>query len=64
MLYVAGGQTSLPQDERSEFLRAVHGGAGHPARQTSIGDGHSRVCQPAQTVGLNLSLKGAVDERG
>lgn len=50
MLSVSGRQTPLPQDERGELLRAVHGGAGHPARPASVRDGHRRVCQPTQKV--------------
>lgn len=50
MSYVLGSQTSVPQDERGELLWAVHGGAGHPAWQTSDRDGHCGVCQPTQKV--------------
>lgn len=61
---VSDGQTPLPQDERGEFLRAVHGGACHPARQASVRVGHCRVCQPTPEVcclsscqdGCNLNL--------
>lgn len=48
---VLDGQASFPQDERGEFLRALHGGAGHSAWQTSVRDGHRRVCQTTQKVG-------------
>lgn len=52
VLSVLDGQTSFPQDERGQFLWAVHGGAGHSARQTSVRDGHHWICQTTQKVGL------------
>lgn len=55
------GQTPLPQDEWGEFLRAVHGGARHPARQASVRDGHRGVCQPTPKVCSYFSFLFRVD---
>jgi len=47
---LTGRQATLPEDERGELLRTVHGGARHPARQTPVRDGHRGVCPTTQKV--------------
>ena len=60
-----GCQASLSEDERGELLRALHGGARHPAREAAVRDGHRGVRPTTQEVGSDwlIVCRGCVSVR-